>query len=88
MEQWRMATISFNLWGEMSPIKDLPASKQSTSSLDDEKQKKTETGGGGGESEKITDRPSTPKRTIGQAEIESSYFKVKSLHILLMFSFP
>jgi anoctamin-8 len=62
MEQWRLASLSFNMWGALSPSKELPPP------LDDPK--KTDA-----EPEK-TDRPPTPKRSIGQAEIESSYFKV------------
>lgn len=76
-----MATISFNLWGEMSPTKPTsPPSIQSTSaSHQDEEKKKMES-----ESEK-SDRLSTPKRSIGQAEIESSYFKVKLIFIAQLF---
>jgi anoctamin-8 len=87
MEQWRMATISFNLWGELSPIKDLP--KQSTSSQDDvnEKQQQKKKIEGETLTEKTQEnRPSTPKRSIGQAEIESSYFKVNNkFHIQYAF---
>lgn len=62
MEQWRLATISFKLWGALSPTKEFSI----------EEHKKTD-------SDNLqTDRPPTPKRSIGQAEIESSYFKVVS----------
>lgn len=64
MEQWRLASLSFNMWGALSPTKELPPLITDT--------KKTDA-----EPEKIN-RPPTPKRSIGQAEIESSYYKVSS----------
>lgn len=68
--------ISFKLWGAMSPTKEIPATVN-TKSVDEsvgETKKNNE--------DEITssDRPSqlaqNTKRCIGQAEIESSYFKV------------
>lgn len=63
MEQWRMANLSFVLWGAMTPTKEksqpLPSD---TKKIDSEPEK--------------SDRPPTPKRSVGQAEIESAYYKV------------
>jgi anoctamin-8 len=64
MEQWRLATLSFQLWGALSPTKEKSPPIEDT--------KKTDA-----EPEKTSDRPPTPKRSIGQAEIESAYFKVR-----------
>lgn len=64
MEQWRLATLSFNLYGALSPTKESPPSIEDTKKTDAEPEK--------------VDRPPTPKRSIGQAEIESSYYKVSS----------
>lgn len=63
MEQWRLAALSFNMWGALSPVKELPPPISETKKVDSEPEKKT-------------DRPPTPKRSIGQAEIESAYYKV------------
>jgi anoctamin-8 len=62
MEQWRLATLSFNMYGALSPTKELPPPINDPKKTDAEPEK--------------TDRPPTPKRSIGQAEIESSYYKV------------
>ena len=64
MEQWRLAALSFNMWGALSPVKELPPTITDTKKVDPEP-------------EKTTDRPPTPKRSIGQAEIESAYYKVR-----------
>lgn len=78
MEQWRLATISFKMWGEISPTKELPTTTKSeastittTESLDniDAGAKKKDDDF----EEKLLQQP---KRSIGQAEIESAYFKV------------
>lgn len=63
MEQWRLANLSFTMWGAMSPTKELPPTVGDNKKIDAEPEK--------------TDRPPTPKRSIGQAEIESSYYKVR-----------
>jgi hypothetical protein len=63
MEQWRLANLSFSLWGALSPTKELPPPIEDTKKVDTEPEK--------------TDRPPTPKRSIGQAEIESAYYKVR-----------
>lgn len=77
MEQWRIAMISLKLWGELSPTKELPpikapivieaSDKEAAKKKDDDFEIKQET--------KVDSTP-TPKRSIGQAEIESAYFKV------------
>lgn len=61
MEQWRIATISFKLWGALTPTKELSSIEEHKKTDSDNLQ---------------ADRPHTPKRSIGQAEIESSYYKV------------
>lgn len=56
--------MSFNLFGALSPTKELlppPATDEHKKTDSDNSQ---------------SERPSTPKRNVGQAEIESSYFKV------------
>lgn len=63
MEQWRLANLSFTRFGAMSPTKELPPTVGDNKKTDAEPEK--------------NDRPPTPKRSIGQAEIESSYFKVR-----------
>ncbi|CAO1355953.1 unnamed protein product [Diamesa hyperborea] len=63
MEQWRLATLSFKMYGAMTPTKEM------LPSIDDEKKPETEP------IVPPIDRPSTPKRSIGQAEIESSFYK-------------
>lgn len=75
MEQWRLATLSFKMYGAMTPTKEM------LPSLDEAKKPETEP------IVPPTDRPSTPKRSIGQAEIESSFFKVthtKSLEKIIV----
>uniref|UniRef100_A0AAG5D7E8 Anoctamin n=1 Tax=Anopheles atroparvus TaxID=41427 RepID=A0AAG5D7E8_ANOAO len=72
VEQWRLAKLSFRMWGALSPTQELPptalatslssVSSASTASLPDGKQS----------AEGV---PGTPKRSIGQAEIESSLYK-------------
>lgn len=75
MEQWRMAMISFKLWGEMSPTKD-SAAMPSTKSDNERTESKEEINA---ESDRPKQQPAqSTKRCIGQAEIESSYFKVNS----------
>lgn len=63
MEQWRLANLSFILWGAMTPTKEKPPPMISDAKKVDPEPEKT-------------DRPPTPKRSIGQAEIESAYYKV------------
>lgn len=76
MEQWRMAMISFKLWGAMSPTKEIPA----TVNAKPEDEPISETKKNNEDEITSSDRPSqlaqSTKRCIGQAEIESSYFKV------------
>lgn len=66
MEQWRLASLSFNMWGAMSPVKEYPAPINDTKKFDTEP-------------EKASEIPPTPKRSIGQAEIESAYYKVQGI---------
>lgn len=64
MEQWRLATLSFQMWGALSPTKESPPTVPDA--------KKTDA-----VPEKTDHRAPTPKRSIGQAEIESAYYKVR-----------
>ncbi|XP_055634657.1 anoctamin-8 isoform X3 [Toxorhynchites rutilus septentrionalis] len=61
VEQWKLAKLSFKMWGALSPTQELPPPT-------DSKQV--------GDSKRSSDcTTSTPKRSIGQAEIESSLYK-------------
>lgn len=78
MEQWRFATISLKMWGELSPTKEFPEVSTSQpvaieSSDNDAAKKKDDD-----LNEVKQEEAHTPKRSIGQAEIESAYFKVDS----------
>lgn len=64
MEQWRMATLSFQLWGALSPAKESVSTVGFAKKTDADPEK--------------SDRTPTPKRSIGQAEIESAYYKVRT----------
>lgn len=84
MEQWRLAMISFKMWGEMSPMKEIPPATTTKGSSDNEagarkkdddfneKQKQQSE-----EEVRKVEQTVTPKRSIGQAELESAYFKVR-----------
>lgn len=75
MEQWRLATLSFQLWGAMTPTKDqVQPTAEEIKKNDPEPEKAT------------ADQPPTPKRSIGQAEIESAYYKVSGLMSLTLSS--
>lgn len=63
MEQWRLATLSFNMYGALSPTKETSPPIEDTKKVDDEPEK--------------PDQPPNPKRSIGSAEIESAYYKVR-----------
>ncbi|GAB0095568.1 Anoctamin [Sergentomyia squamirostris] len=58
VEQWKLAKLSFNLWGALSPTQEL-----------NKKPEAPQTG------DKATPDASVGKRSIGQAEIESSLYK-------------
>lgn len=64
-EQWRLAKLSFKMWGALSPTQEraplIPPDKASTTKSSD--------------SSEPSELPSTPKRSIGQAEIESALYK-------------
>ncbi|XP_055295045.1 anoctamin-8 isoform X2 [Sitodiplosis mosellana] len=64
MEQLKLAKLSFALGGAFSPTQE-PAKPISNDSKKNDDIKETNN----------TSTPGTPKRTIGQAEIESSYYK-------------
>ncbi|XP_058818940.1 anoctamin-8 isoform X3 [Topomyia yanbarensis] len=61
VEQWKLAKLSFKMWGALSPTQENPPSAVNKE-VDDKKS-----------SSECTS--STPKRSIGQAEIESSLYK-------------
>jgi anoctamin-8 len=79
MEQWRLATLSFKLWGALSPTKELPPSQSISDSTDAYKKNDGEPTPTATATTTVTESLTTPtpKRSIGQAEIESAYFKVK-----------
>lgn len=69
MEQWKLATLSFKMWGALSPSQEKPAIDISGSEKEKkESPDKTATVASDAQSQ-------TPKRSIGQAEIESSLYK-------------
>ncbi|XP_058119949.1 anoctamin-8 [Anopheles ziemanni] len=79
VEQWRLAKLSFKMWGALSPTQEHPPSSLATSlsasaasipGSTDGKQQSSE-----GRSPPSECVPGTPKRSIGQAEIESSLYK-------------
>jgi anoctamin-8 len=67
MEQWRLATLSFNLYGALSPTQE----KSSENFKKDDDLKPTPE----------MQSSSTQKRSIGQAEIESSLYKVSKVYL-------
>lgn len=96
MEQWRLATLSFQMWGALSPTQqyhqnqptETPTTTILPKSHSDDHPTVTEksanlhttnidnqTANIRGEGEQKIQRSSLPKRTIGQAEIESSLYK-------------
>lgn len=88
MEQWRLAVICFKMWGELSPSKEHAASLSSTTlkqadeaahkKKDDIEQKYDEN-----EEGKVPLPLSQgTKRSIGQAEVESVFFKVFYFYFL------
>ncbi|XP_038109062.1 anoctamin-8 isoform X6 [Culex quinquefasciatus] len=62
VEQWKLAKLSFKLWGALSPTQELPPPMIENKQVNE----------GKGSSECTS---STPKRSIGQAEVESSLYK-------------
>lgn len=91
MEQWSLAVISFKMWGELSPTKEHPvvtkgtlesidkdAAKKKDDDLEQKKVDKTHS--------TLPPLPSTTKRTIGQAEVESAFFKVQKILKFTKFS--
>lgn len=86
LEQMRLAKLSFDLWGALSPTgtRSPPGTEQTTqegekSAEKTEKPPEQESS----QTETSPDQP-TAKRTISQAELESSLFKVKP-YVLLLF---
>lgn len=65
-EQWRLAKLSFKMWGALSPTQEKLTESQTISSQSTAKQN---------DSSDPSEIPSTPKRSIGQAEIESALYK-------------
>lgn len=70
MEQWKLATLSFKMWGALSPSQEKPAIDiASVAKKNDSPDKSTTT------AQSPSDASQNPKRSIGQAEIESSLYK-------------
>ena len=70
MEQFRLAMICFKMWGELSPTKELP-SEIKTSDISEAAKKKDDD-----LEQKKEESAHHLKRSLGQAEVESAYFKV------------
>lgn len=75
VEQWRLATLSFKMWGALSPTQSHAASIATTQApplppSDDSNNKRDDSPFQSGSAEFVTS-----KRSIGQAEIESSLYK-------------
>lgn len=86
MEQWRLAMICFKMWGELSPTKEVPATSPSTAMKSDNDAAKKKDDDIEQKQEEKAEQPITPppttttkKRSIGQAEVESAYFKVSEI---------
>ncbi|XP_055550032.1 anoctamin-8 isoform X2 [Wyeomyia smithii] len=62
VEQWKLAKLSFKMWGALSPTQEAPPPTDASKLVGDSKSSSDCT-------------TSTPKRSIGQAEIESSLYK-------------
>uniref|UniRef100_A0A182W8Q9 Anoctamin n=1 Tax=Anopheles minimus TaxID=112268 RepID=A0A182W8Q9_9DIPT len=86
VEQWRLAKLSFKMWGALSPTQELPpniATSASTSTVSAMPGSSSAISAGDGKQQDEGKSPSeysssstnTPKRSIGQAEIESSLYK-------------
>jgi hypothetical protein len=86
MEQWRLATLSFQMWGALTPsatTKEFPAvssdNKKNDDAQSEEQQKKAHEQE---QQQQPLDLPSpSAKRSIGQAEIESAFFKVSDFNL-------
>lgn len=78
MEQWRLAAMSFKLWGALSPTKEFPSIKPELSSApSDDPKKNDDLQKEKSEAEQQAEvQAIAGKRSIGQAEIESAFFKV------------
>ncbi|XP_055601071.1 anoctamin-8-like isoform X3 [Uranotaenia lowii] len=63
VEQWKLAKLSFKMWGALSPTQEVPPAVPDSKQL------------GNSKSSSQDCASSTPKRSIGQAEIESSLYK-------------
>ncbi|XP_058062809.1 anoctamin-8 [Anopheles bellator] len=86
VEQWRLAKLSFRMWGALSPTQEMPPliGTTTTTASSGAVSASATAGASGGDSKPLGDGKgasecaaptSTPKRSIGQAEIESSLYK-------------
>ncbi|CAG9798588.1 unnamed protein product [Chironomus riparius] len=75
MEQWQLATLSFKLWGALSPTKEHPTAPELSSSISSDPKKNDDADIEKKEIEQHELPTISAKRSIGQAEIESSYYK-------------
>lgn len=79
LEQWKLAKISFTMWGALSPTQDLnPSIAEAAEKIKNETPQGTPTkqSDSTAESTRKNSESSTSKRNIGQAEIESALYKV------------
>lgn len=80
MEQWRLATMSFKMWGALTPTAnvamDFPKSSVDSLVSDTKKNDDAHHENVQQQQEHATAMAPTPKRSIGQAELESAYYKV------------
>lgn len=68
LEQWKLATLSFKMWGALSP-------SQEKAPIDVGSDKKNDSPEKVPAPSSVSDTNNPPKRSIGQAEIESSLYK-------------
>ncbi|ALC39715.1 CG15270 [Drosophila busckii] len=74
LEQWKLAKLSFNMWGALSPTQNANRSLAEELAMAEEKLK-ADAAAGATQQKQPQQPQSTTKRNIGQAEIESSLYK-------------
>lgn len=81
LEQWKLAKLSFNMWGALSPTQHVNRSLAEELATAEEKLKSeaAATPKTVAQQEQQQQQQSASKRNIGQAEIESSLYKVRIL---------
>ena len=78
LEQWKLAKLSFNMWGALSPTQDHnPSLAEAAEKLKTDTPQSTPTKQpASGDATRKSSEASSTRRNIGQAEIESSLYKV------------